>query len=142
MPVPVDVAADALYRCAAEAVRQHERVAKLNERGVHHTEMSEASALRDLSHQHLRARGDLYEMAAAAGRGGHEEAYWHAANGMWHAAREYCRRNADCDVATFKPGKHSSDKLGELTLEYELAASALLGLKTAMADYKKLRPDA
>ena len=89
----VDVAADALYRCAAEAVRQHERVAKLNERGVHHTEMSEASALRDLSHQHLRARGDLYEMAAAAGRGGHEEAYWHAANGMWHAAREYCRRN-------------------------------------------------
>ena len=99
-------------------------------------------ALRDLSHQHLRARGDLYEMAAAAGRGGHDEAYWHAANGMWHAAREYCRRNADCDVATFKPGKHSSDKLGELTLEYELAASALLGLKTAMADYKKLRPDA
>mgnify|MGYP003337569643 FL=1 len=43
---------------------------------------------------------------------------------------------------SFKPGKHSSDKLGELTLEYELAASALLGLKTAMADYKKLRPDA
>ena len=119
MPVPVDVAADALYRCAAEAVRQHERVARLNERGVHHTELSEASALRDLSHQHLRARGDLYEMAAAAGRGGHDEAYWHAANGMWHAAREYCRRNADCDVATFKPGTVTGAILNDMGAQLE-----------------------
>lgn len=142
IPVPIDVAADALYRSAAEAVRQHERVAKLNDRGAHHTEMAEASELREVAHVHLKARTKLYESAAAIGKGTHGDAFWHAANAMWLAAREYVRRHKDCDASSAQLSKHSTEKLGELTLEYELAASALLGLKGAMADYKKLRPDA
>ena len=142
IPVPVDVAADALYRSAAEAVRQHERVSKLNDRSAHHTEMAEASELREVAHVHLKARTELYESAAAIGKGGHGDAFWHAANAMWLAAREYVRRHRDCDASSAKLSKHSTEKLGELTMEYELAASALLGLKNAMGDYKKLRPDA
>ena len=142
IPVPLDAAADALLRAAIEAARQHERVAKLNERGAHHSEMTEATALRELCHRHLKARAELYEMSAAGGKAGHDDAFWHAANTMWHAARDYCRRNTECDEASAQLGRHSADTLGALALEYELEASALLGLKAAMATYKKLRPDA
>lgn len=140
--VPLETAADALMRSAFEAARQHERVAKLNERGAHHSEMTEATELREVCHRHLKARAELYEMSAAGGKVGHDEALWHAANTMWHAARDYCRRHTECDEASGKLAKHSADKLGELALEYELEASALLGLKAAIGTYKKLRPDA
>ncbi len=141
-PVPLEAAADALCRAAGEAARQHERVAKLNERGAHHSEMQEATELRELAHRHLKARAELYEMSASGGKGAHGDAFWHAANTMWHAARDYGRRHAECDAASAKLNKHSSEKLGELALEYELEASALLGLKNAMAAYRKIRPDA
>jgi len=142
LPVPLEAAADALCRAAAEAARQHERVAKLNERGAHFSEMQEATELRELSHRHLKARAELYEQSAAGGKGAHDDAFWHTANTMWHAARDYGRRHTECDTATAKLGKHSSEKLGALALEYELEASALLGLKNAMAAYRKLRPEA
>lgn len=142
IPVPLDAAADALCRAAAEAARQHERVAKLNERGAHHSEMQEATELRELSHRHLKARAELYELSAGGGKGDHDDPFWHAANTMWHAARDYGRRHTECDAATAKLGNHSSEKLGALALEYELEASALLGLKNSMAAYRKLRPDA
>lgn len=142
VPVPLDVAADALSRAASEAARQHERVAKLNERGAHHSEMQEATQLCDLSHQHLKARAELYEASASGGKGAHDEAFWHAANALWHAARDYGRRHTDCGASSAKLAKHSSEKLGELTLEYEFEASALLQMRNALGAYKKLRPDA
>ena len=142
LPVPLEAAGDALCRAAAEAGRQHERVAKLNERGAHHSEMQEATELRELSHRHLKARAELYEMSASGGKGAHDEAFWHAANTMWHAARDYGRRHTECDAATAKLTSHSSEKFGALNVEYELEASALLGLKNAMGAYRKLRPDA
>ena len=140
--VPLDAASDALLRSAIEAVRQHERVAKLNERSAHHTELTEATELCELCHRHLHERAELYEASAAVGKSGHDDAFWHATNTMWHAARDYARRHAECDASSAKLAKHSSEKLGELTLEYELEASALLGLRHAIAAYKKLRPDA
>ena len=140
--VPLDAAADALLRSALEAVRQHERAAKLNERSAHHTEMTEATELCELCHRHLAERSELYEASAVGGKGAHDDAFWHAANSMWHAARDYGRRHTECDASSAKLGKHSSERLGELTMEYELEASALLGLKHALATYKKLRPDA
>lgn len=142
LPVPLEAAADALCRASAEAVRQHERVVKLNDRGAHFSEMQEATSLCELAHQHLRARGELYEASAAAGKGGHDDAYWHVANALWHAARDYGRRHASGDHVSSRPGKHSSDKLGELTMEYDLEASALLAMRNAITAYRKLRPDA
>ena len=79
---------------------------------------------------------------ASGGKGAHDEAFWHAANTMWHAARDYGRRHTECDAATAKLTSHSSEKFGALNVEYELEASALLGLKNAMGAYRKLRPDA
>jgi hypothetical protein len=140
--VPLDAAADALCRSASEAARQHERVAKLNERGAHHTEMQEATALCELAHHHLKARAELYESSASGGKGALDEASWHAANTLWHAARDYGRRHAECDSSSVKLSKHGSEKLGELTLEYELEASALLQMRNALTAYKKLRPEA
>ncbi|MFI5245082.1 MAG: hypothetical protein ACHQQR_07655, partial [Gemmatimonadales bacterium] len=66
--------------------------------------------------------------------------FWRAANTLWHASREYARRHRSCDSLTMKRSKHSSDKLGEITLEYELEASALLALRQAIAAYRKLQP--
>ena len=140
--VPLDAAADALLRSAVEAVRQHERVAKLNDRGAHHTEMQEATELCELCHRHLRERADLYEASAAGGKGSQDDACWHTANTMWHAARDYARRHFECDTSSLKLAKHSSEKFGELALDYELEASALLVVRNAIAAYKKIRPDA
>ena len=142
LPVPLEAAADALCRASAEAVRQHERVVKLNDRGAHFSEMQEATALCELAHQHLRARCELYEASAAAGKGHHDDAFWHAANALWQAARDYSRRHAAGDHASAKLAKHSPEKLGELAMDYELEASAVLSLRNAIAAYRKLRPDA
>jgi hypothetical protein len=64
-----------------------------------------------------------------------------AANGMWLAAREYLRRHSIAEKASRQLTQHDVEKLGDLQLEYELEASALLGLKHAMSTYQKLRPD-
>ncbi|MCC7195892.1 MAG: hypothetical protein IT356_10080 [Gemmatimonadaceae bacterium] len=141
MPVPLEAAADALYRAACEAARQHERVGRLSKAGAHHSEMQEAAELRDVTHRHLKERAALYEASAAGGRGDRDEAYWHAANALWHAARDYGRRHAGYDAAAAKLGKHDTERLSALALEYELEASALLAMRNAMATYKKLRPD-
>ena len=141
MPVPLEAAADALYRAASEVARQHERVVKLNEKGAHHSELQEATELRDVSHKHLKARAELYEASAAGGKGGHDEAYWHAANALWHAARDYCRRAGECDETASKLKKHSPEQLNALAMEYELEGSALLAMRNTMAAYRKLRPD-
>ena len=142
IPVPLEAAADALSRAAGEAARQHERVAKLNERGAHHSEMQEATALCALAHQHLKARAELYESSAGAGKGGREEGFWHAANTLWHAARDYARRHKDGDAMSIQLARHSSGKFGELALDYELEASALLNMRNALAAYRKVRPEA
>lgn len=141
LPIPIEAAADALFRSAAEAARQHERVAKLNERHAHHSEMQEATELREAAHRHLKARAALYEASAAAGKGTCDDAYWHAANTMWHTARDYCRRACECDATAKKLTKHSPDALNALAMDYELEGSALLAMRNAMAAYRKLRPD-
>ena len=64
-----------------------------------------------------------------------------AANAMWLAAREYLRRHSIAEKASRQLTQHDVEKLGDLQLEYELEASALLGLKHAMSTYQKLRPE-
>ena len=64
-----------------------------------------------------------------------------AANAMWLAAREYLRRHSIAEKASRQLTQHDVEKLGDLQLEYELEASALLGLKHTMSTYQKLRPE-
>ena len=135
-------AADALFRSAIEACRQHERVARCSGRGSAEDELTEMAELSDLGHRHLAARTTAWEKAAGEGQGMSSDAFWHAANALWHASREYARRHHSCDAMTTKVSRRATDALGALTLEYELEASALLALRNAVADYRKLRGDA
>jgi hypothetical protein len=139
---PLADAADALFRSAIEACRQHERVARCSGRGCSEDELTEMAELCDLGHRHLAARTDAWEKAAGEGQGKSDDAFWHATNALWHASREYARRHRSCDAMTTKVSRRSTDALGALTLEYELEASALLALRHAVAGYRKLRVDA
>src|SRR5579872_7307675 len=134
-------AADALFRAAIEACRQHERVARLSARGLGDDEIKEMAELCETGHRHLAARTAAWEKAAAEGKGSTDEAFWHTANALWHASREYSRRHHSCDALNAKVGRRSTDSLGALTMEYELEASALLAVSHAVAGYRKLRGD-
>lgn len=134
--------ADALLRAAVEACRQHEHVARLLDKHCADTELSDAVELCEVSAQHLGKRVAEYEASAASGKSACDETVWHTANTLWHASREYHRRRLSGDAASAKLGKHTPDTMGELHLEYELAASSVLALRQAIAAYRKLRPDA
>jgi hypothetical protein len=134
-------AADALFRSAIEACRQHERIARCSGRGCSDDELKEMAELCALGHRHLAARTEAWAKAAAEGQRKSDDALWHAANAVWHASREYTRRHYSCDALTTKTTRHSTDALGALTLEYELEASALLALRHAVAEYRKHRSD-
>ena len=137
-------AADALYRAADEASRQHERVARLIDKHCADDELADAARVCDLSYRQLAARAGGYEATAAAGKGkgSADEAIWHAANTLWHSSREYERRHHSCDAVHAGMNRHRSDTLGQLAMEYELEASALLALRHALAGYRRARPEA
>lgn len=135
--------ADALYRAAFECCRQHDRAAKLHK----------DSADPELEHQHVDAlclmcdgslseMSDAYNDAAGDVHPDREELWWHKANSLWHASREYAQHRAACDaLSRTLSAKHSPDRLREMQFEYELAASALLALRHAAEAYRRTRPE-
>lgn len=141
--IVVRTRADALYRSAVECCRQHDRSAKV---------LSSPDDP-ELEHKHLEAickmcDGSLLEMAEAYARAAgnvqpaRDEAWWHKANALWHASREYARRHAGCDdISRRISGKHDSQQLGAVQLEYELEASSLLALRHAADAYHKTRAE-
>ena len=142
---PLDLAsscADTLLRAATECARQHERLGRCLERAGSDDELRHIAALTELTDAHLATMTAQYETAATAAPAGKETPWWHAANSLWHASREYSRRLAGTDRVTRLLGKHSKEKLTQLTMEYELERSALIALKQAVANYRALRPDA
>ncbi len=138
----VESTGDALLRAALEACRQHERVGRLIDKGSADDELRASATLCELADRQLAERTATYEAVAAGGKGRVSDDYWRAANTLWHASREYARRHHACDSISTKLNNHSSDKLGELAMEYELEASSLLALRQAIAAYRKLRPAA
>jgi hypothetical protein len=139
---PLAGAGDALFRVAVEACRQHERVARLSAKGLSDDERKELAELCEVGHRHLSGRTVAWEKAAAEGKGKADDAFWHAANALWHASREYARRHHSCDALNTKVGRRSTGTLGALAMEYELEASALLALSHAVRGYRKLRGEA
>jgi hypothetical protein len=133
--------ADALYRAAIECCRQHDRAARLHhvsEPGLEHRQVDAMCAMCDGS---LTELADAYAAANDAHRDADED-WWHKANGLWHASREYARRHAGSDALSGKvSAKHRPDQLATMQMEYELEASALLALRHAADAYKKARPD-
>lgn len=133
-------AADALMRAANECIRQHDRLGRcLEEVACSDAELTHLAELNVLTDAHLAEMTADYERSATAAPEAKNEDWWHAANALWLAAREYTRRSAGASRAQRLAGKHSKEKLAELAMEFELERSALLALKQAVAAMKALR---
>ena len=135
--------ADALYRCAAECARQHERIARLMDKDLTPTEQriqSEVVALCDEALTEISA--DYEKCSARVHPTGDDEAWWHKANAIWLASREYLRRSRLSELVGRRASDQTPEKFGEMQMDYELEASALLALQQAVGAYKKVRPQA
>ena len=133
--------ADVLYRAASECHRQHSRYAKLVDRGAGDEEQKSALEMAYLCDDALGQAIVDYEKAAARGANG-DDAWWHKGNLLWHASREYIRRHAGSDGMATRLGRQSPNRFGELTLAFDLEASALLALRMAADAYRAVRPEA
>ncbi len=134
-------AADTLLRAATECVHQHERIARCLDLACSDAELHQIAQMTMLADGHLDAMTAAYEKAASAAPEAKETAWWHAANALWHASREYRRRNAGVDHVSRLAGRHTKEKFRELAMEYELERSALMSLKQVAASYRGARPE-
>jgi hypothetical protein len=147
---PLDAArikADAMLRAALECCHQHDRYARLVSRPALEAEHRAAddmcvvvtNALNEMAQSYCEAAKDLRPNGTA------DEEWWHRANALWHASREYGRRQTCCERQSQRAKgmrKRSPDGLGDLVLQYDLEASALLALRHAADAYRKTRPQA
>lgn len=134
--------ADVLYRSAAECCRQHRRYARLIEMGTDEMEQRAALRLVAASDEQLAEAANAYETSCTTMNGERADDWWHRANNLWHACREYARRHSLSDRASGEFRAHDMTKLASLGVEYELEASALLAMQHAVDSYRKLRPEA
>jgi len=94
------------------------------------------------SDEQLAEAGSAYESSCMIVNGERTDEWWHKANNLWHACREYARRHSLSDRASGEFRAHGAAKFASLGVEYELEASALLALQHAVDAYRKLRPAA
>lgn len=134
--------ADRMFRAALECVRQRQRYARLVDHGAHEDEQQGAVRVACICDEVLVSSARSYETVAASASAHRDEEWWHKANSLWHAVREYNRRHQGCDQDSRRFTNHSPARLGELAMEYDLEASALLALQHAVSAYRKVVPDA
>lgn len=139
---PLLDAADALHRWATEVCHQHDRYARLQAQTSEPAELRAAVTLVRQCDATLCDMVKRYEKAGAGARPDGDNAWWHSANALWLASREYVRRHEGCDRAerSVASGRtHSAERFGELQLHYELEASALLAVRQAAEGFHKAR---
>lgn len=134
--------ADTLFRSAAECCRQHHRYARLVEMGIDDAEQRAALRLVAACDEQLADAVKAYATSCMTVNGEQRDDWWHRANTLWHACREYARRHSLSNTASGEFRAHDLSKLTSLEVEYELEASALLALQHAVDAYRKLRPEA
>jgi len=110
--------------------------------GTDETEQIGALQLVAASDDQLTKAAAAYESSCMTVNGERRDDWWHKANSLWHACREYARRHSLSDRASGEFKAHDVSKLTSLEVEYELEASALLALQHAVEAYRKLRPEA
>jgi hypothetical protein len=133
--------ADALFRAASECHRQHTRYAKLVENRAPDEDQREALEMAYICDDSLATAMTAYEKAKGHSDGHSGEQWWHKGNMLWHASREYIRRHANCDGLSKRLARQSPTRLAELTLSFDLEASALLSLRMAADSYRTVRPE-
>jgi hypothetical protein len=147
---PLDVArvkADAMARAALECCHQHDRYARLVSQPALEAEHRAADEMCVVVTNALIQMAESYGESAKALRpnGSADEEWWHRANALWHASREYGRRQTCCERQSRRSNearRHRPDELGDLVLQYDLEASAVLALRQAADAYRKTRPEA
>ncbi|HZJ00662.1 MAG TPA: hypothetical protein VFD22_08360 [Gemmatimonadaceae bacterium] len=135
--------ADALYRAAAECHRRHTSYSSLVDKEGEGSdeEQREALEMAFISDDALATAMTAYESAKDHVDGGNSEEWWHKSNMLWHASKEYIRRHANCEGMSKRLGRQSRTRLAELTLSFDLEASALLALRMAADSYRSARPE-
>jgi len=108
------------------------------------SEMEQRAAFRLVvaSDETLAEAATAYETSCLKMNGERGDDWWHRANNLWQACREYARRHSLSDRASGEFRAHDAHKLASLGVEYELEASSLLALQHAVEAYRKLRPEA
>jgi hypothetical protein len=136
--------ADALSRAAIECCRQHDRNGKVLAKSGVDAEVDAAQAVCEACDDTLRVLTQAYEEASASVHPrGADAGWWHHANTLWLASREFVRRHRCCDDSNRALKQHHGpDRLSSLHAQYELEASALLGLRQAAEAYLQDRPNA
>lgn len=135
-------AADNMFRSAAECCRQQARIGRVLDLKCCEEELEAVIEVSVLCVRVLSDACERYHVVGSGSRDGLDEATWHAANSIWQSGREYARRHNACNVKSAKMSRHSAAHLGELAVEYELKASAVLALRYAVEQYQKARPSA
>ena len=134
--------ADALCRAAHECYQQHSRNARIASKTTVDGETKGLERLCAVCDETLQTLVAEYERAAADARPDPEdEEWWHCANALWLASREYARRHKICGAQSRRlAAHHTPSELETLHLEFELEASALLALKQSCEAYRRVRP--
>jgi hypothetical protein len=135
-------AADAMFRAAGECCRQQARLARVLELSCGEVELAGMIEVSVVCARVLETSGVHYAGLASESHDGLGDACWHAANTLLHASREYARRHQACNLKSAKLSRHAPAQLGELAVEYELKASAVLSLRYSVEQYAKARPEA
>jgi hypothetical protein len=138
------VAADAMLRAALECCHQHDRYARLVARPALEAEHRAAEETCSVVANALAEMVEAYGEAAKDLRpaGGLDAQWWHRANALWHASREFVRRQTCGERSASGSARHDPDALADLMVQYDLEASALLALRQAADAYRKVRPEA
>lgn len=132
-----------MARAASECCRQHDRVSRLHGKSDLEAELEAAQKSCDHCDEALAQLSAAYhEVAANVQPKGEDEKWWRRANALWLASREYLRRHSFTDRASRDLKSHDQAQLEKLQTEFELEASALLGLRHAADAYLKDRPTA
>jgi hypothetical protein len=142
---PVDLLrakADGLFRTAQECIRQQDRCAHIGSLNSDRTERRLAAGAAKHAIDALASMLENYEKSSTVKPEGADEVWWRKANAVWMAAREFARRHSGTDAASKDLTAPDAGRFGELAVDFELEASALLALRQATDSYRHVRPDA
>jgi hypothetical protein len=135
--------ADGLFRIATECIRQQDRCAHLGSLSCSQGEKRLAQSAARHAIEALATMLEQYSKASASLKvDGADEAWWRKANAVWMAAREFARRHSGTDAASKDLDAPDAGRFGELAVDFELEASALLALRQSTEAYSQVRPEA
>jgi hypothetical protein len=129
-------------RTASECIRLRQRYSCLVERGASEMEQRGALRLVCVGDELLSEAVATYDRVAGADKEHANDEWWHRANALWLACREYLRRHAVCDEAARDVEDNDVAARRQMMLDFDLEASALLFLQQAVDGVRAARPKA